>query len=271
MHNKKLWTPLAGIIRRALPASSRFSFYPSNSPIQSSAVFYSPSHLETPRDFANDSLTFLGNPNSFSRSFCLESAEKVDAANRCWACDAAAGTAPFLFCDSCRTIQPVDFSVDYFQIFGLERKYDIEVDSLEGKYKGWQKKLHPDLVHSKSEKERGFAAEQSARVIDAYHTLTKPLSRATYILRLEGIDVNEEETIFDPELLAEIMEIREAVEEARDSQVLNQIRSQMEEKLEELAKSFGKAFHSQKFDEAVACIRRMTYYQRVNEEILKKL
>ncbi|GKU91121.1 hypothetical protein SLEP1_g5038 [Rubroshorea leprosula] len=271
MYNKKLWTPLAGIIRRVLPSSSRFSLYPSKSPIRSSAVFYFPSHLETPRDFANDTLTFLGNPNSFSRSFCLESAEKVDATNRCWACDAAAGTAPFLVCDSCRTIQPVDFSVDYFQIFRLERKYDIEVDSLEGKYKGWQKKLHPDLVHSKSEKERGFAAEQSARVIDAYHTLTKSLSRATYILRLEGIDVNEEETISDPELLGEIMEIREAVEEAPDSQALNQIRSQMEEKLEELANCFGNAFHSQKFNEAVACIRRMTYYQRVNEEILKKL
>jgi len=32
-----------------------------------------------------------------------------------------------------------------------ERKYDIEESSLEGKYKDWQKKLHPDLVHSKSE------------------------------------------------------------------------------------------------------------------------
>jgi hypothetical protein len=32
-----------------------------------------------------------------------------------------------------------------------ERKYDIEVENLDGKYKEWQKKLHPDLVHSKSE------------------------------------------------------------------------------------------------------------------------
>lgn len=35
--------------------------------------------------------------------------------------------------------------------FGRERKYDIGVENLEGKYKDWQKKLHPDLVHSKSE------------------------------------------------------------------------------------------------------------------------
>ena len=35
--------------------------------------------------------------------------------------------------------------------FGRERKFDIGVENLEGKYKEWQKKLHPDLVHSKSE------------------------------------------------------------------------------------------------------------------------
>ncbi|GAU28810.1 hypothetical protein TSUD_21470, partial [Trifolium subterraneum] len=65
-----------------------------------------------------------------------------------------------------------------------EKKYDIEGIDLEGKYKDWQKKLHPDLVHSKSQKERDFAAEQSARVIDAYRTLGKPLSRAIYIVSI---------------------------------------------------------------------------------------
>lgn len=29
--------------------------------------------------------------------------------------------------------------------------YEIKEEDLEGIYKNWQKKLHPDLVHSKSE------------------------------------------------------------------------------------------------------------------------
>lgn len=144
-------------------------------------------------------------------------------------------------------------------------------DSLEGKYKSWQKKLHPDLVHSKSEKEREYAAEQSARVIDAYRTLSKPLSRAIYIMRLQGVDVDEEQTISDPELLAEIMEIREAVEEAATPQELNKIQYQIQEKLEHWSKSFGNSFRLQKFEEALTSIRRMTYYERANEEIVKKL
>eukprot|EP00262_Sarcandra_glabra_P005713 TRINITY_DN1749_c0_g1_i2.p1 TRINITY_DN1749_c0_g1~~TRINITY_DN1749_c0_g1_i2.p1 ORF type:complete len:235 (+),score=27.06 TRINITY_DN1749_c0_g1_i2:39-743(+) len=157
---------------------------------------------------------------------------------RCWKCGAP---LPFLACASCKSVQPVDPSVDYFQIFGLEKGYKIRDDNLEGKYKDWQKKLHPDLVHTKSEKERSYAAEQSARVIDAYRTLSKPLSRAMYLLQLEGIHVDEEKTVSDPELLAEIMEIREAVEEANGSQALKEIQCQ-----------------------------RMTYYQRAIEEIIRK-
>lgn len=35
--------------------------------------------------------------------------------------------------------------------FIREKKYEIDGSNLEGKYKDWQKKLHPDLVHTKSE------------------------------------------------------------------------------------------------------------------------
>ncbi|XWS66583.1 hypothetical protein CRYUN_Cryun05aG0212100 [Craigia yunnanensis] len=132
---------------------------------------------------------------------------------------------------------------------------------LDWKYKEWQKKLHPDLVHSKSERE--YAAEQSACVIDAYRTLSKPLSRAIYILRLEGVDVDEELTVPHPELLTEFL----------PNLCIHFFLGllQMKEKLEESSNSFANAYQSRSFDEAVTCIQRMTYYQRASEEILKKL
>ncbi|XP_019084384.1 PREDICTED: iron-sulfur cluster co-chaperone protein HscB, mitochondrial-like [Camelina sativa] len=135
------------------------------------------------------------------RSFSSESGTGKTSSG-CWNCGEKAA---FLFCNSCRSIQPVDDSVDYFQIFGLERKYEISPGSLEGKYKDWQKKLHPDLVHNKSQKERDYAADQSAKVTEACRTLTKRLSRAMYIMKLSGVNVNEEETITDPTLLMEVL------------------------------------------------------------------
>ncbi|KAL1331807.1 iron-sulfur cluster co-chaperone protein HscB, mitochondrial [Arachis ipaensis] len=211
-------------------------------------------------------LTFDG------KRLCSKSAESVKArSSRCWNCHESTAAAPFLVCDSCRCIQPVDDSIDYFEIFGLEKKYDIEGVNLEGKYKDWQKKLHPDLVHSKSQKERDFSAEQSARVIDAYRTLSKPLSRAIYMMKLDGLEVDEEQTISDPELLAEIMEIREAVEEATESESLKKILSRMEENLKSWSNTFATAFQSRNFEEAKDSIRRMTYYSRVIDEVVKKL
>ncbi|KAK2990084.1 hypothetical protein RJ640_000856 [Escallonia rubra] len=245
---------------------------------------------------------FLKNPEFFGRKFCSESAETVF---RCWNCKAAAGSGsamPFLACPFCHSVQPIDRSVDYFQIFGLKKKYEIGDENLEGKYKGWQKKLHPDLVHSKSQKERDYAAEQSARVIDAYRTLTDPLSRAMYIalfvrvgfdnnapkwkvveievpaiqgnlneMRLEGVEVDEEQTVSEPELLNEIMEIREAVEEAADTRTLVEIQAQIQEKLRHWSKSFANAFETKNYEEAQTSIQRLTYYKRANDEITKKM
>lgn len=100
--------------------------------------------------------------------------------------------------------------------FIREKKYELDAGSLEGKYKDWQKKLHPDLVHNKSQvcfcllqcealsllcyhvslqqlpellkqKERDYAAEQSAKVTEACRTLTKRLSRAMYIVSSQVI------------------------------------------------------------------------------------
>ncbi|KAM3189064.1 hypothetical protein ACQJBY_067793 [Aegilops geniculata] len=201
-----------------------------------------------------------------SRSLSNQAGGDGGIGGECWSCGAKGA---FLSCGSCRSVQPVDPAVDYFRIFGLG--YDVKDTNLEGKYKDWQKKLHPDLVHSKSEKERDFAAGQSALVIEAYRTLSKPLSRALYLLQLEGIHVDEEKTINDPELLMEMMEIRESVSEASDSQTLKKIQSQMRSKLETWSKSFQEAFDKRDFDGAVEATQRMRYYERAMEETVKKL
>lgn len=108
-------------------------------------------------------------------------------------------------------------------------------------------------------------------MIDAYRTLSEPLSRALYLLQLAGILVDEEKTIGDPELLAEMMDIREAVEEASDQKALLEIQSQIRGKHEEWSKSFKDAFDKRDFDSAIIATQRMRYYERAVEEIVKKL
>ncbi|XP_058764041.1 iron-sulfur cluster co-chaperone protein HscB homolog isoform X2 [Vicia villosa] len=270
MTNKLLSTPLSSFFkfRRTLTSiPQRLS--PHLKPQSSSPPFVPPYDIDNLCDGYPTSYYYssLGSLRFCRKSLCSKPEEKFQIT--CWNCHDVPQSAPFLFCQSCRCVQPVDHSIDYFEIFGTEKKYDVEGINLEGKYKEWQKKLHPDLVHSKSQKEKDFAAEQSGRVIDAYRTLSKPLSRAIYML--EGVEIDEEQTISDPELLAEIMEIREEVEEATNSEALNHIRSQMQEKLQNWSNAFADAFERRDFEEAKNVIRRMRYYSRVIEEVVKKL
>ncbi|QCE05297.1 iron-sulfur cluster co-chaperone protein HscB, mitochondrial [Vigna unguiculata] len=266
MSKKNLCTPVSFLLRRSLtsfPQHFTSNFSPH---IKLSLLHHASPHHPPPRALTFD---FNCSPGISWKSLCSKSAVEIQSG--CWNCHAPPHSAPFLVCDSCRCIQPVDGSIDYFEIFGVERKYDQEGENFEVKYKEWQKKLHPDLVHSKSQKERDFAAEQSARVIDAYRTLSKPLSRGIYLLKLNGVEIDEEQTISDPELLAEILEIREAVEEATNAEALNCILSQMQEKLQICSNTLGHAFQNQNFEEAKLAIRRMTYYSRVIDEVIKKL
>ncbi|KAJ1276954.1 hypothetical protein BS78_05G256300 [Paspalum vaginatum] len=251
----------AGSIRRHLAGAGRFARRSPPPPIPAAPSSSSASFYSSPSRHSHG--VFWGSMGAPSRRLSNQ-----PGGGACWSCGA---TGAFLSCGSCGSVQPVDPAVDYFQIFGLKREYNIQGNNLEGKYKDWQKKLHPDLVHSKSEKERGFAAEQSALVIDAYRTLSSPLSRALYLLKLEGIHVDEEKTINDPELLMEMMELREAVNDASDSQTLEKIQSQIKGKLETWSASFHEAFNQKDFDRAVEATQRMRYYERAVEETVKKL
>ncbi|KAI3953159.1 hypothetical protein MKW92_011006 [Papaver armeniacum] len=265
MQKRNLWVAATKILSRKLRSSSRLSTH-LDPKLQSSRIFSCSFYRAGESSVSKSSYgnIFLANHRKY---FC----SLDENTGRCWNCGVVAVSKPFLSCDSCKSVQPVHTSVDYFQIFGLEKAFEIEDTNLEKTYKDWQKKLHPDLVHMKSEKEKEFAAEQSSRVIDAYHTLRKPLSRAIYLLGLEGVHVDEERTVSDPELLAEILDIREAVDEASNSQSLKQIQGQVQEKLEIWSNSFGSAFDKKNFEDAVTSIQRMTYYDRINEEIVKKL
>jgi DnaJ-domain-containing protein 1 len=66
----------------------------------------------------------------------------------------------------------------------------------------------------------------SSFVNEAYKTLLNPFSRAEYILRLEGIEIGESDNLQDKELIMEIMELREALEDAEHQDAVDEIRAE---------------------------------------------
>jgi molecular chaperone HscB len=144
----------------------------------------------------------------------------------CWSCGAMRAAH---FCESCGRVQP-PAPVDYFAFFGLPRKLNIDNPQLENDFYELSRKLHPDLTVRASAKEQAWSLEQSSMLNDAYRTLRDPIKRTQYLLRLEGIELEEQsksateqaratgetkKQIVPPDLLEEVFELNMQLEELR--------------------------------------------------------
>ena len=108
----------------------------------------------------------------------------------------------------------MDFNQDHFSLFELPRRFALDGDELDRRYRDMQARVHPDRHAHLGDAEKRLAMQWSTQVNEAYQTLRRPLKRAEYLLLLAGIDVHLERTM-PMEFLVRQMEWRESVEAAR--------------------------------------------------------
>jgi molecular chaperone HscB len=133
------------------------------------------------------------------------------------------------FCSACGKVQP-PAPVDYFTFFGLPRKLNLDTKALQSDFYALSRKLHPDLYSQEESKEQAWSLEQSSKLNDAYRTLKDPIKRTEYLLRLEGVELEEQsktateqartsghvkKQVVPPALLEEVFELNMQLEEAR--------------------------------------------------------
>jgi molecular chaperone HscB len=87
-----------------------------------------------------------------------------------------------------------------------------------------QNPFSPKGSHFHLQEEYQLAQTQSSYLNKAYNTLKEPLARAQYMLALNGVEVSESESLEDPELLMEVMEIREEMEEAESEEDIERLK-----------------------------------------------
>ena len=133
------------------------------------------------------------------------------------------------FCSACGKVQP-PVPVDYFTFFGLPRKLNLDTALLEREFYDLSRKLHPDLSARAGAREQAWSLEQSSLLNDAYRTLKDPIKRTEYLLRLEGVELEEQskaatekaratgqikKQVVPPDLLEEVFELNMQLEELR--------------------------------------------------------
>jgi molecular chaperone HscB len=162
----------------------------------------------------------------------------------CWSCSAAKN-ASALFCSNCSKIQPPP-SGEYFSVFGLKPRLNLDLAALEKEFHRLSRKLHPDRFARASEGERDWSLADTALLNDAYRALKDPLRRTEYLLKLHGAEIGEEHAGKDrrdpsrvpPDLLEEVFDLNMQLEEMRMSKKMGETDPEVEAGLAEARKKF---------------------------------
>jgi molecular chaperone HscB len=80
----------------------------------------------------------------------------------------------------------------YFEIFSLPEKLVVDNAALEKSFYALSRRLHPDRFAARSANEQAAALGESSRLNDAYRTLKDPIARTEYLLKLEGVELEEQ-------------------------------------------------------------------------------
>lgn len=144
----------------------------------------------------------------------------------CWSCGDMLAAH---FCDSCGKVQP-PAPADYFTFFGLPYRLNLDIAKLEREFYSLSRHLHPDINATRTAKEQEWSLQQSSSLNDAYRTLKDPIGRTEYLLRLQGVRLQEQskeateearrsgrakKQVVPPDLLEQVFELNMQLEEAR--------------------------------------------------------
>jgi molecular chaperone HscB len=155
----------------------------------------------------------------------------------------------------------------YFEIFSLPQHLNIDTAALEKSFYALSRRLHPDRFAGRPVDEQEAALAESSRLNDAYRTLKEPIARTEYLLKLEGIELEEQsraatdaaraagtakKQVVPEDLLEEAFELNMQLEEMRTATKMGEDDPQLRQDL-----SVAKASFDQKLASTDADLRQL--------------
>ena len=161
----------------------------------------------------------------------------------CWSCSIGHNDST-LFCPHCSKIQPPPGG-DYFSVFSLEPKLNLDLPALEHEFHRLSRKLHPDRFARALDNEKQWSLADTALLNDAYRTLKDPLRRTEYLLKLLGAEIadghqskEEKDARVPDDLLEEVFELNMQLEEMRAARALGEADSALEASLSQAKEKY---------------------------------
>lgn len=168
----------------------------------------------------------------------------------------------------------LDFSKNYFELFGLPVGFVVDGSELASRYRELQRVVHPDRYANASDQERRLSMQGATRINEAFQVLKEPITRGRYLLSLRGIDIDgQKDTTTDAAFLMEQMELREELEQARDHaepfQALGDLMARINANLKRMTGQLALQLEADTPDQlelAQETLRKMQFLQKLRDQ-----
>lgn len=161
---------------------------------------------------------------------------------------------------------------NYFELFGLNPAFDIDVAQLQAAQQSLQAVHHPDRHVAADAAARRASVQMASLINQAFEILRDPVRRSRYLLEINGAELPDDSaTTDDTAFLMEQLELREAVEACRDSDTpldcCDELEADLRSRAGELAEAFVAELEAGRLDEAVDYSRKMQFIQRIQHQL----
>ena len=174
----------------------------------------------------------------------------------------------------------MDLTQNYFELFGVDAEFAVDLDKVSERYLALQKQSHPDNFANDSAAEQRIAVQFSSYINSAHQALKSPLLRAEYLLELSGHRLNSDNiTIKDGQFLMSQMVWRESLSDIADDiktssidaleagDKLEKLAATANKQRDELIGAFETLYKEKAFAQAQQCIAKLYFVEKMLTEI----
>ncbi|MCW5196744.1 Fe-S protein assembly co-chaperone HscB [Buchnera aphidicola (Pemphigus obesinymphae)] len=164
--------------------------------------------------------------------------------------------------------------MNYFKLFDLPEKFDIEVTLLSKKFYQLQRKYHPDLFNNCSKSIKKNVLNNSTIVNKGYRTLKDPLTRAKHLLYLNGFNViSENKSIYEKDFLIEQFNFYEEIDRFKKNLFnldhFNHLLTRVNKIQKKYEREMIKAFEVKCWVKAAGIVNKLFFFRNLKNSLEK--
>jgi molecular chaperone HscB len=161
---------------------------------------------------------------------------------------------------------------NHFELLQMPVCFRLDLAELDRHYLEMQTRVHPDRSASLSDAERRLHLQWATLTNEAYQTLKQPLARARYLLKIRGVDTQEEDnTAMPTEFLMEQIDWREELQTAagdRDACALGRLVTRLKGERNTLFETLATLLDDDpKLPAAAALVRQLAFLDKLGRDL----